>query len=390
MQKNPKVPAKQFTTAGRLSGSVGGVRRLAAAALPALAIVLLLLTVLEVRASAEPTEDPATDQITVKGQILNVRIIRFDANGITYRTEFGTGVVTTAYTDLEGVASRAAFRIVYGDDQEAVGRLIGFEGDRLVIGDSPTTIIHVPVEEIQVCVLASDYDESRWTRLKTDYRHWRANLSLGFNYEKGAVQKRKLEFGLSVARRKRPTRFVFDFRYAYEIQQTVDTPEETTKDEFDTFLTGEYDITEKIYLFVRPAAERDIPRLIRLRTYPAAGMGYRLIDSDRRLLFFPVGIGYVKEDFIDFGKNSYTSAYLGLEGLYEFGDGMVLSGTVLYMPDISDPGESWLFRWLIDFTLPIYDPLALRLRIREESDNNPDPAVGDNKFTTSLALIFRF
>ena len=390
MQKDGIVPAGQFTTAVRLSGPGGVGRRLAAVFLPALAIVLVHLTPLEVRASTEPTRDPATGQIMVKGQILNVRIIRFDADGITYKTEFGKGEVTTAYADLEGVSSRAAFRIVYGDGQEAVGRLLGFRDNRLMIGDSPTTIIHVPVEGIQVCVLARDYYGSWWTRLKTDYRHWRANLSLGINLEKGAVDKRKLEFGLSVARRKRPTRIVFDFRYAYEIQETVDTPEETTKDEFDTFLLGEYDLTKRIYLFVRPAAERDIPRLIRLRTYPSAGVGYRLIDEDRRILFFPVGLGYVNEDFIDFGENSYTSAYLGLEGLYAFENGMELSGKILYMPEITDPGESWLFRWLIDFTLPIYDPLALRLRIRQENDNNPDPAVGDNKLTTSLALIFRF
>jgi hypothetical protein len=390
MEKDTQMPLRQPTAVAGLRQSDGVWAMLATALLPCLAILLLHLIPMAVRASAEPIEDPATDQILVKGQVLNVRIIRFDTDGITYRTDFGKGAVTTAYTDLEGVSSRAAFRIVYGDGQEAVGRLIGFKDGRLMIGDSPTTIIHVPVEGIQVCVLARDYYGSWWTRLKTDYRHWRANLSLGFIFEEGAVEKRKLEFGLSVARRKRPTRFVFDFRYAYEIQQTVDTPEETTKDEFDTFLLGEYDIYENIYLFVRPAAERDIPRLIRLRTYTAAGIGYRLIDKDRRTLFFPVGIGYVNEDFIDFGDDSYVSAYLGLEGLYEFTNGMVLSGTILYMPDISEPGRNWLFRWLIDFTLPIYDPLALRLRIREENDNNPDPAVGDNKFTTTLALIFRF
>jgi hypothetical protein len=341
-------------------------------------------------AEAEPAENPYTDRLLVKGRILNVRIIRFDADGITYRSEFGKGEITTAYADLKGVASRSAFRIVYGDGKEAVGRLLGFEEGRLLIGDSPTTVIHVPVEGIQVCVQASDYYGSLWTRLKTDYRHWDAQLSLGINYEQGAVEKRKIEFGLSTTRRRRPTRFVFDFRYAYEIQKTVDSPEDTTKDEFDTFVLGEYDFYRKCYVFIRPAAERDIPRLIELRTYPAAGVGYRLIDKERRRLLFPVGIGYVHEKFVDFGDNYYTSAYLGLEGLYEFSNGLVLSGKILYMPDLSDPAENWLFRWLINFSVPIVEPLALRLQIREENDNNPDPAVGDNKFTTSLALIFRF
>ena len=355
-----------------------------------LAAALLVLVPRVHPAGAQPAEDPPTDRIMVKGRILKVRIVRFDAAGVTYRTEFGSGEITTAYADLDGVESRSAFRIVYGDGNEAVGRLLGFKEGRLMIGDSPTTVIHVPVEGIQVCVLAKDYDGSWWTRMKTDYRHWRADLSLGINYEQGAVEKRKIEFGLALGRRKRPTRLVFDFRYAYEIQNAVDTPEVKTKDEFDTFLLGEYDAFQKVYLFLRPAAERDLPRLIRLRTYPAAGVGYRVIDEKRRRLFFPVGVGYVNEDFVDFGDDAYVSAYIGIEGLYEFVNGLELSGNILYMPDISDPGENWLFRWRIDFSVPIYDPLALRLRIREENDNNPDPSVGDNKFTATLALVFRF
>ena len=390
METDMHMPAGQSKAAVclRRSASVKGIRK--AASLLGLAFVLLLIILVHHPAEAQPLDEPFNDRIMVKGQVLSVRIIRFDAAGITYRSEFGEGKITTAYADLDGVSSRSAFRIVYGDGNKAVGRLRGFKDGRLLIEDSPTTVISVPVEGIQVCVPAKDYYGSWWTRLKTDYRHWRAKLGLGINYENGAVDKTKVEFDLSVSRRKRPTRLVFDFRYAYEIQQTADTPERRTKDEYDTFLLGEYDVSEKFYLFLRPAAERDLPRLIRFRFYPAAGVGYRLIEEARSFLFFPLGIGYVDEDFVEFGDDSYVSAYVGIEGLYEFSNGMTLSGNILYMPDLSDPGENWLFRWLIDFSVPIYDPLALRLRIREENDNNPDPAVGDNKVTTSLALVFRF
>lgn len=215
-------------------------------------------------------------------------------------------------------------------------------------------------------------------------------MGLGINYEQGAVANRKAGFDLSVTRRRRPTRLIFDFRYACETRKTVDTPEDTTKEEFDSFLPAEYDGYRKVDLFVRPAAERDIPRLIDLRTCPAAGTGYRLIDEQRRSLFFPMGVGSVNEKFIRFDANRYTSAYVGIEGVVAFDNGMALSGKILYMPDISDPADYCLFRGLIVFSAPIYETLALRLRIREENDNNPDPAAGDNKFTTSLASVFRF
>lgn len=115
---------------------------------------------------SEPTDvQPAAgafnDQIMVKGQIVKVLIIGFDAEGVAYRSELGTGKTTTAHADLEGAFSRAAFRIVCGDGDEAVGRLLGSKEGRLLTEDSPTTIIHVPVEEIQSCVLAGGYDRSR-------------------------------------------------------------------------------------------------------------------------------------------------------------------------------------------------------------------------------------
>ena len=60
------------------------------------------------------------------------------------------------------------------------------------------------------------------------------------------------------------------------------------------------------------------------------------------------------------------------------------------MPGLSNPSEDWLYRMNIDLTIPLFDPIALKLLLREVNDNNPSPEVGDNKFTTSLVLSFQF
>jgi hypothetical protein len=69
---------------------------------------------------------------------------------------------------------------------------------------------------------------------------------------------------------------------------------------------------------------------------------------------------------------------------------MILALKILYMPGLDDAGRNWLFRSVGEFTIPIYAPLAFRFRVTDENDNNPDPSVGDNKFTMSFGLIFRF
>jgi hypothetical protein len=60
------------------------------------------------------------------------------------------------------------------------------------------------------------------------------------------------------------------------------------------------------------------------------------------------------------------------------------------MPGLNDPGEERLFRFDFDFKLPIVDPVALLFRVTNVNDNNPDPEVGDNKFTTFMALSLDF
>ena len=146
-------------------------------------------------------------------------------------------------------------------------------------------------------------------------------MNLGARYERTAIDKNKLEFGLMLARRKYPTRFVFDFRYAYEFQKQFAEEELTTKDELATFLLGEYDIRDQWFLFARPAYEYDIPRSIEGRLYPAVGFGYQIYNKKNFLLHIPLGVGYVDEYFIGVSNNTYTAGYIGIDGFYNFSNG---------------------------------------------------------------------
>jgi hypothetical protein len=86
----------------------------------------------------------------------------------------------------------------------------------------------------------------------------------------------------------------------------------------------------------------------------------------------------------------YAAAHIGLEGRYRFGRGIELVGALLYLPGFNNPSEDWLFRTVIDLVVPVFDPLALKLRISNVNDNNPSPNVGTNKFTTTISLSVRF
>jgi len=313
-----------------------------------------------------------------------------DSNGITFETAYGKGEIFIKYQDIEQITSDRPFLLYYGQDQVVQGRIIGIEDGLLYLGTNQGQTVSIQTVSIHTGLSVHKYETSWLTRQRTRFRHWEASMDIGVRYERTAIDKNKLEFGLMLARRKSPTRFVFDFNYAYEFQKQFAEEELTTKDELTTFLLGEYDIRDQWFLFARPAYEYDIPRSIEGRLYPAAGIGYQIYNKQNFLLHIPLGVGYVEEDFIGISNNTYTAGYIGIDGFYTFSNGIKLSGNLLYMPSFENRDEEWLFRFDFDVKLPVYDPVALVFRVTEVNDNNPSPDVGTNKFTTLLAISLNF
>jgi hypothetical protein len=357
--------------------------------LPALFLVLLTLVLATEEASGDVGEN-IPETVAVHGQRLIGRIRLLDSNGISFETAYGEGEIFIKYQDIGQISSERPFLLYYGQDQVVQGGITGIDKELLLIGTDQGQTVSIQTASIHTGLSMHDYETSWLTRQRTRFRHWEASMDLGVRYERTAIDKSKLEFGLMLARRKSPTRFVFDFNYADEYQQQFGEEELTTKDELTTFLLGEYDIRDQWFLFARPAYEYDIPRSIEGRLYPAAGIGYQIYNKQNFLLHIPLGVGYVEEDFIGISNNTYTAGYIGIDGFYTFSNGIKLSGNLLYMPSFENRDKEWLFRFDVDVKLPIYDPVALVFRVTEVNDNNPSPDVGTNKFTTMLALSINF
>jgi hypothetical protein len=342
--------------------------------------------------STTPAEDQPGDEVTFGGQTLQGRTHRLRPNGIEFEPIHAKGKLTIQYEKIEKIVTRDAFIIFYGAEDTMVrGRLLGVEEGRLLIGADRVSAQRIPINEIITGISVEDYDGSFWKRQRIKYRHWRASLALGLKFEEGAVDKRKIEPFLRIERLKKPTRYVLNLRYAFEEQKKGDDQSfATTKNEFVGFMLGEYDFTERFFVFGRPAMDWDTPRDIDLRLYPAAGVGYRLFQKEQNFIQFPVGLGYVYENFDGFGTNSYLSWFIGLGGGYDFGKGIYLDVDLLYMPSIAPFADDWLFRGFLDFTVPLFDPIALKLLLANVNDDNPSPDVGNNKFTATMALSVEF
>jgi hypothetical protein len=282
------------------------------------------------------------------------------------------------------------FRFIKENGEEIRGSIYGKTDQHLLVGITKELAHKVAIDEIRSGVPELEFDRSFLVRLRHRYPYWRGSINLFYNFEKSAVDKRNIELGLDANRRKRPTRFLFNFRYAHEIETASGIPEITTKDEYTVSLLAEYDLARDFFIFAFPAAERDIPRGIDRRIYPAAGLGYRFIETATSLLQTQVGIAYVDEEFNDFDDDAYLGAHLGVEARYTFKNDIILNGRVYYYPSIEELIDDWLFRGDLELTVPLYDFVAMKIRLAHVNDNNPSPDVGNNKFTALMGLSLTF
>jgi len=362
------------------------------AVIPLLRILLLVLvsTTLAPDWGTAADAEPPPDEVTARGTTLKGRVLDLEANGIHFRTIYGKGEIFIAYEEIEQMTTQGEFYIYPSDGQIIKGRLVGKEGESLLVGTESEPASRLNHRSIVRGVPAGTYERSWIDRLRTEYPWWKVSLDAGWEFERTAVDKNKIFLGFNAERRKSPTRFIADLRYAFETQQTVSEPKSTTTDEMRAFLRGEYDFTPHWFLFVEPAAEWDRPRGIDVRAYPGTGLGYRFVETKTALLQFLLGPGYVYEEFTDLESNEYAAVYFGLDARYAFRSYFITLLRLQYMPGIQDIDENWLFRAELEFSVPITQVLAMKLRFTQVNDNNPSPDVGNNKFTSNLLISFGF
>ncbi len=340
----------------------------------------------------EKKSEPEFDEIVVKGVKLQGRIINFKEESITFETIYGKGEIEIKYTDLTQITTHSSYRFIQRDGESVRGRVVQLSTRDMVIATSKGDVKMIKPENIERVVTDVETSRTFVNKLRNIFPYSTVKFDLGWNLESGAVKKVEIEGGLNIERRKSPTRFVLDVRAAYETNQdsAEGAPKTVSKDEYRAFLIGEYDIKQSYYAFIFPAAERDATRNILMRAYPSAGVGYRLAETGKLRFQIQTGVGYVYEQFIDYPDNEYWALHFGFEGGYDFTNNYSVTWKTYYYPGLEDYTKNWLFRTELAFAAKITEAMSANLRFTDTLDNTPDPSVGDNKFTTTLTLVFTF
>lgn len=324
------------------------------------------------------------DEVTTKGTVLRGKVTSVNSTGIAFEPEYGKGSLAIKWDDIDDVKTDKGFQILHDDEQEIYSPLLGLRAGKLQTqgGD-------VDVKTIFVGLPLVDGQPSFRDRMRSRFRYWDGSFTVGFNVTQSTVDSIGLLVAFDATRSKGPTRLITAASYRYARQKSTErerdpdtgevtkrTDETILQDEWKGLLRGEYDFTPRIYGFLSQDLEYDSVESLSLRAVTKAGAGYMLWREDlteTAMNFVRVegGGAYVHESFFGPRSDDYFAIAFGALAQYHLPLNSLFDWRFDYLPNVADWGNDYLLRTEAALTLPLFNPIDVKVSIIDQFDNTP-------------------
>ncbi|MBM4243005.1 MAG: DUF481 domain-containing protein [Deltaproteobacteria bacterium] len=353
-----------------------GVRRIA--------LVALLGTLSLGRAAA-------ADEIVVQGDRLRGTVVTVTAKTVVFETTYGKGSIEIPLEEVESLTTEKEYVLSHGDEGMTQGRILDVEEGVVLVGpEGSSEPVRVQTSELQLVQSREAYEESPLAAAKSQLRYWSGNLDLGFSLTRSTVDSTNFGAGLGVNRVKGPTRFSFDTGYTYGTQQKRGESSTKLADQLFGKVREEYDLTPRFFGYGNGWLEYNGIQRVSVRGIPEAGVGYKFWTSEEKdsTDFFAgtVGGSWVYEKFFGGLTRDYFAVSFGLQAQVPLPYGAKFTGSVSYLPSVSDFTNDFLLKSEAALLFPVYRQLSFKLSVVDDYDNTPAPGTAFNFLTTMIGL----
>ncbi len=337
------------------------------------------------------------DVIVVHGMKLKGRIVKLGSKKLSFRLIYCDGVNHIDYKDIDSIVTKYKYQISY-NRKEIVGRVLGIEDKKFLRVELPHEVVEVEIADIDNFVMSVQDNDSVENRIRNKLPYSSGNINIGLEFEEGTNYKVKTDVMMNWWHKKAGNELHLFVDYSHDTTSTEEIEKIVNKDELTAILTDRYFYNGSNFLFTSMMGEFDRPRHIQSRYVPAIGYGYSFKKNEHKLIEPFVGLAYISTSYTDvnlYPTNKFAGAVIGLNGEYRFDDiyiinTFIVDGGLLYYPSLSNPHDDWIWRSYINFTIPLFDFISMKLAIAWINDSNPDPTVGNNKTTTNLMFGIDF
>ncbi len=346
------------------------------------------------------------DEVTSKGTVLHGKITAVSSAGVTFSPEYGKGELAIKWENVEGLKSDGAFQVLYGEDQEADGALLGFRDGKLLVESAAggvATAIDVTTIRSGVPLGAAGLSFS--DRMRNYWRYWNGNLDVGFSAQRATTDTTGFLLGFKTERTKDPTRLTLAASYRYATQKQSDqtlgasaNKSTTTQDQAIGSVREEYDFTPRIYGFASGDATYDAIQKLSIRGVPKGGLGYVIweekLDAERRnFLQAEAGGSWVYEKYFqstNTPENNYFAIAFGALAGYYLPYGAHFDWKVDYLPAVDDFTGQYLLRSDAGLSVPVIAALAAKFSLLDEYNSKPAADAKHNSLylTAGVSLVW--
>lgn len=298
-----------------------------------------------------------------------------DDGKLLIKTEFA-GEIAIPQDAIQGIQTEDEKGIKLESDVVLSGRLVFRDGKQhLVTGDAEI--------EVSPNGIAAFGDPAKLSDPSNNV-NWSGRAEFGLILEMGNTERLDVDAKVQTTREREMDRLKLSLRAEY----TEENDSKTTNEALGE-ATYEYDIGERLFVFGQTQLEFDEFEDLDLRTVASGGVGLFLIDTERQTLKIRFGLGYQYQRFNDAvvthdGLVQLSYDYkLDVRGWFQFISEMD------FFANATDTRD-WRFEAENAIEVPISsaEKWKLRLGLRNEYDNEPQPGVDSLDTTVFSALVY--
>lgn len=341
-------------------------------------------------------EEGTYDTLVVHGMVLKGKITAIGPEKLSFKLLYSEGQNHIAYKDIDSIQTQYSYHISY-NRQDIIARVIDIEDEKYLKIKHNNTIERISISDIDNFIVSIEDDDSIENKIRNTFTYISGDVNLGFEIDSGTSAKNKANFLMNLRRKKAENETLVNIDYARETTDTEGTEKVLNKDELTAYLKNNYYYKGDDFIFTALAGDFDRPRNIQSRFVPSIGYGHNFIFGKDRWIRPEIGLAYVMTNYVDdiYPNTEFTAGALGLQGKYIFEDlrfinKLMIDGYLIYYPSLSNFEKDWIYRSALDFSIPFFDFLSMKLRFKWTNDSNPDPSVGNNKTETNLLFGVNF
>ena len=310
------------------------------------------------------------DELWLKnGDHITGKIIRLEAETLLFDTGYA-GEISIDWKQIENLKTDAPVKIVVGRDTTIQGVVSpGQEGKVTVRSEDLREALDIELAQLKVI-----NPKPPPPALRT-----RARVNFGASFTDGNTQTETVYGDGELIARTKKNRYTLGGVYKRSEDNNV-----TTADSVIAYMKYDHFLTDKWFLNVNAAGEKDPFKDLNLRTILGLGLGYQFFETELTNLSLEAGISYVHNDYIENEDGGYPAGRWGLR----FDHFFLKKALQFFLNNTGtqsfEDSDDLIISTQTGFRIPFYKNLNVTIQLNYDYDKSPSP--GREKY--DAAYIF--